>query len=218
MATNSGNKDVKKLMGSVNYFKGSGLSFCIGDAIKPSYQDVTSVLRFLWAGGFTARYKLVQSTIPGDLLFTSGSKEQYHVLIPQIVRNAEWLVQTNQLDVFDPDNYRLVVGVYVLSWYWFHTLGGPKPSVKGLKEIEVRKIVQNEPLCCPICYKKYVPDISHKTQESKMWAYVEWLPTHCVEYHFYTPPKRLIAWVKKSALNALARHKRSVSKKGGRNG
>jgi hypothetical protein len=199
MVQEVGRKEVVGMMGRVNVFKTSGLTFSIGQEIQPSYQDVCSVLRGLWAGGYTHRYNLVQTTIPHELLFTGSTKETNLALVPQIVRNAEWAVELNQLDVLDPENYRLVVGVYVLSWYWFHTLGGPKPDVRGLKDKEVRKIVQNEPLCCPICYKKYTPPTRLVTQQAKAWAWLKWLPTHFVEYHFWTPPKALTSWVSKTS-------------------
>lgn len=196
MVQNAEKHVIASMMGRINVFKTSGLTFSIGQEINPSYQDVCSVLRGLWVGGYTHRYKLVQSHIPHDLLFTGGSREQNLALVPQIVRNAEWAVEMNQLDVLDPENYRLVVGVYVLSWYWFHSLGGPKPEVKGLKSIETRKIIQNEPLCCPICYKKYIPPTHFVTQQAKGWSWLKWLPTHFIEYHHYSLPKSMSLWVK----------------------
>jgi hypothetical protein len=206
MVQDNSKKALGDMLGRVNVFKTSGLTFSIGQEINPSYQDVVSVLRGLWVGGFTHKYKLVQTHIPHELLFTGSTKETNLALVPQIVRNAEWAVETNQLDVLDPENYRLVVGVYVLSWYWFHTLGGPKPDVRGLKDREVRKIIQNEPLCCPICYKKYTPPSHLVTQSAKAWAWLEWLPTHFVGYHFWSVPQRMKVWVKKEAFKALEEH------------
>lgn len=205
------------ITGQVNHFKATGLTFSIGEEINPAYQDMVVVLKHLYTGGYVEEYKLVRTTIPLEILFTSGTKDQYHALVPQIVRNAEWAVQVNALDVYDKHNYRLIVGVYVLSWYWYHKLGGPKPEVKGLKDVNTRKIVQNEPLQCPCCYKKFSPSMRLVTQEAKMWAFILWLPTHCVEYHLWTPPSRLKSLVTKSVLNALEQSKKSRSKqlKGG---
>jgi hypothetical protein len=216
MKTTSQSRAVAKLVGQVNHFKDTGLTFCIGDEIRPSWQDVTTVLRHLWLGGYVERYNLVQTNLDLSLLFSGGSKETYSGLIVQIVMRSEYLVQTGTLDVFDHDNYRLIVGVYVLSWWWFHNMGGPKPKVSGLREIQVRKIIQNEPLQCPVCNKKYTPNVRFVTQAAKMWAFVQWLPSHCVEYHFYTPPKHLTSWITKDAMKALVTFKaKAKSEKGG---
>ncbi len=198
-------KDVNSVLtDKVNHFNETGLTFCIGQEIKPAYQDLTTVLKFLYTGGYTKRYQLVQTAVDHDLLFTGGTKEQYHALVPQIVNRMEFLVQTNQFDVYASENYRIIVCVYVLSWYWFHYLAGPKPRVKGLKEIDyTRKIVQNEPLQCPLCYKKFIPAPKFVTQEAKMWAFIRWLPSHCVSYHKYTPSKSMLSWVTKEAMEEL---------------
>lgn len=203
------------ITGRVNHFHTTGLTFSIGDEIKPTYQDLVLVLKHLYTGGYVDSYKLVQTTIPHELLFTGGSKDQYHALVPQIVRNAEWAVQTGSLDVYDESNYRLIVVVYVLSWYWYHHLGGPKPLVGGLKETHIRKIIQNEPLQCPICYKKYCTPPKLVTQEAKAWSFLGWLPSHFVEYHFWTPSSKFITLVTKEALRSLQAHKNKVNKRKG---
>ncbi|MDD1640830.1 MAG: hypothetical protein LUQ68_04775, partial [Methylococcaceae bacterium] len=207
---NSGDKVNKNITGRINHFHATGLTFSIGDEIKPSYQDVVLMLKHLYTGGYTERYRLVQTTIPHDLLFTGGSKDQYHALVPQIVRNAEWLVQTGSLDVYDEYNYRLIVAVYVLSWYWHHVLGGPKPAVGGLKETHIRKIIQNEPLQCPVCYKKYCPPPKLVTQEAKAWSFLGWLPTHFVEYHLWTPSSKFIPLVTKEALRSATARRAKI--------
>jgi hypothetical protein len=198
-------KDVNyALTEKVNHFNDSGLTFSIGQEIKPEYADLVTVLKFLYTGGYTKSLQLVQTAIDHDLLFTGGTKEQYQALVPQIVNRMEFLVQSNMFDVYAQENYRIVVCVYVLSWYWFHYLAGPKPRVRGLKEIDyTRKIVQNEPLQCPVCYQKFIPPSSFQSQQAKMWSYIRWLPSHCVSYHKYNPPKALRSLITKEALKSL---------------
>jgi len=203
------------ITGRINQFMATGLTFSIGDEIKPSYLDLVLMLRHLYTGGYTERYKLVQTHIPHELLFTGGSKDQYHALTPQVVRNAEWLVQTGQLDVYDESNYRLIVAVYVLSWYWYHHLAGPKPTVGGLKETHIKKIIQNEPLQCPVCYKKFCPPPKLVTQQAKAWAFLGWLPSHFVEYHFWTPTSKFEKLVTKEALKSKSNHESKVKKHNG---
>lgn len=172
-------------------FNAAGFKFMIGEEIDVPWDIVFTALNKLYVLRYAQQYNLMPRGVPSDVL-TAMTKDLALQYIPFIISQALRYVDSNRIDVADPDNMSLIGIIDILSWYWFKN-GGPRPETK--EAVRQSKIAikgwyyQNEPLRCPLCNKQFHPPVSYKTQQSKFWAWVRWLPKHGVEYHLYTLPK-----------------------------
>jgi len=209
---------VDEIMNSAFQLQATGTVFEIGvEPEKVTWYDIVYVLNRLYTTGYVLDYKLLPFNVEPEILVSSLSTETVAWLVPVLIQAVDRKALSGQIDILSPNNESLVYLMDVCSWYWFKVLHGPKPTTRSMLAMSEKKpnmVVQNAALCCPLCYHQYNPPETYKTQEAKSWGFVKWLPTHMVEYHFYTPPTSIKTWVSKASLVLLKNHKDSL-KKGG---
>lgn len=204
------NKLVADILNSQFQLQGFGTTFTMGQDINPNINHVRYVLKQLWVHGYADQYKLLPENIPVETLGTELAKEVVMWMVPLVAQDVERKTMTGQINILAPNNRSLIYIMDILGWFWHHTLGGPAPELNLLIKSPTRRVVQNEALGCPLCHYQYKPSERCKTQEAKAWEFTEWLPTHLVDFHRYTPPARIKSWVKKSALASLAKFKADI--------
>lgn len=204
------NKLLDEILNSQFQLQGFGTTFTMGQDINPNVNHVRYVLKQLWVHGYADQYNLLPNNMPVEKLGTELPKEVVLWLVPVVLQNVERKTMTGQIDILATNNRSLVYIMDILGWFWFHSLGGPAPELNLLLRSSRSRVVQNEALVCPVCHLQYKPSDKCKTQEAKAWEFVEWLPTHMVEFHRYSPPTRIKAWVKKTALRELEKFKLEI--------
>ena len=167
---------VEKLKGTTIKIQ-SGLVFTMGEEIAPDWNDLRYVLSKLYTYEYTTH--LLPPNVPSEVLI-GGTREQVEYLVPMILRGIDIAVDQNIIDpIADP---RIIATAYIMAWYWYRHLHGPKPIYDPKRHIR-KKIFQDIDLRCPSCGKEYTPPKGYKKASARCKAWLRWLPKHFKQYH-----------------------------------
>ncbi len=155
----------------------SGLIFSMGEEIAPEWRDVQYVLAKLYTHDYAQH--LLPDNLPAEVLI-GGNREQMDYLVPLILRGIDLAIDAGKIQpVLDP---AIVVTAYVLAWYWYRCLHGPKPIYDPMRHIRTR-ITQPLTLTCPACNTVYEPPKRYVNASAKVKSFIRWMPKHMREYH-----------------------------------
>jgi len=160
---------------NVNLDKGA-FKFSIGDEIKPDWEITRTVMRKLYLLGYASQ---ILGGTDDALVLVSGNREQLEYYVPLLCRAINANLETGKYEATEHPG--LIAIAYILAWYWYHSLHGPKPiynPARHSKKISVRIEFR-----CPVCTKEYVPPARLVRIEAKYNSYIKWLSKHGREYH-----------------------------------
>jgi hypothetical protein len=150
--------------------------FMIGDQIKPDWNTVHTVMQKLYLLEY-ATDLLGSETVAKTLMV--GSREQLEYYVPLLCRLINAGLETGKYEAaLHPG---LIGCAYVLAWYWYFNLQGPKPIYQP--ERHKTKVSLKIEWRCPVCNKEYDPPHRFVHIRPKYNAYIRWLERHGEEYH-----------------------------------
>lgn len=150
--------------------------FAIGDEIKPNWDLVRTVMKKLYYLGYA---KDILGSEDDAVTLVSGSKEQLEYYVPLLCRAVNASLETGKYEA--QEHPGLIAIAYVLAWYWYHNLYGPKPIYNPVRH--VKKVSLRIEWRCPVCNKEYEPPSRLVHIKPKYEAYIKWLTRHGKEYH-----------------------------------
>jgi hypothetical protein len=149
--------------------------FMIGDQIKPDWETTRTVMRKLYLLGY-ARDLL--GSEDDALTLMTGNREQLEYYVPLLCRLINVSLETGKYEAaLHPG---LIAMAYVMAWYWYFNLNGPKPIYAP--ERHKKKVTVRIEWKCPVCGHEFNTGRLVRT-EAKYNAYIKWLIKHGTEYH-----------------------------------
>lgn len=175
MARKSAVDELKGTQINVNLDHGV-FQFSIGSEIKPNWDITRTVLRKLYLLGYAAD---ILGSTDDAIILMGGTQEQLEYYVPLLCRAINANLETGKYTALE--HPALIAIAYVLAWYWYHHLHGPKPIYNPVKH--VKKVSVRIEWRCPVCNKEYEPPARLVRIEPKYNAYIKWLTRHGKEYH-----------------------------------
>ncbi len=161
----------------------SGLSFRMGQPIRPTVLDIRQVFGKLYASIYAAE---VTGTGLVPELLIKCNQEQLDILVPLVAKKIDYLLQWGEVNTAD-EPWVVTCG-YVLAWYWHLNLNGARPVLETVRQKKANayrtKITPTTPdLRCEFCNKVY-PDVEKYVKYSTLaYHFMVWLGKHYQSYH-----------------------------------
>jgi hypothetical protein len=160
-------------------FKHSGISYQVfKDEFVPNWQDVHSALRHMNQQGTLDL--CVPAWCESGAFILECNEAQAAKFVPEIITLANDRVRKGIIDMDES----ILAPIWVLSWYNYHKLQGPKPQSLDTVRKTVSKPISYAELRCPLCGRAHKAPKRYKSTQAIFKHYVKvWLPRHAKEYH-----------------------------------